>query len=177
MKSKSLFFIPFLLFFFLLETVQLQAQNDSIKTKHYKHALGIAAGFTTGYGLSYQFTPNKFGIQACFAPYKDDYGDQYSIGITFLYKLVETEFANLFAYQGNHFFYSSNKTYGYIYSYPYYNYSEIETVNKYWNNGIGLDIELILQKRISLNLMGGYAVYKNFKNIGFTGETSLYFKF
>lgn len=43
--------------------------------------------------------------------------------------------------------------------------------------GIGIGIEIIILKRISFNLMGGYAGYDSFERIGFTGETGLYFKF
>jgi hypothetical protein len=160
-----------------MENVAGQKQNDSIKTKPFKHGLGVAAGFSTGYGLSYRLFPNKFGIQLAFAPYMDDYESYYSFGFTFLYKIIETEFTNLFVYQGNHFYYSKYKSFDYTYMYPNYTFNQVEIVNKNWNNGIGLGIEFTILKRVSLNLMGGYAAYKNFKNIGFTGETALFFKF
>jgi hypothetical protein len=57
---------------------------------NYENALGVAAGWTTGYGLSYRFQPNKFGVQITFSPYKDSQTTQYSAGLTFLYKLIET---------------------------------------------------------------------------------------
>jgi len=176
MKTKAIFLLP-ILFLFLLQSVLGQKQNDTANNITFKHALGVAAGFTTGYGLSYRFTPNKFGVQLTFAPYKNDETAQYSLGITFMYKIIESEFANFFLYQGNHFFYTKDKTYDYIYYYPNFSFTGREVVDKYWNNGIGIGIEFIILKRVSFNLMGGYAAYKNFENINITGETGLFFKF
>jgi hypothetical protein len=47
----------------------------------------------------------------------------------------------------------------------------------YTNNGVGFGIEIIIAKRISFNLMAGFATYRNFSNINLTGETALYYKF
>ena len=52
-----------------------------------------------------------------------------------------------------------------------------EVINHRMNNGIGIGIEFIVFKRISLNIMGGYAFKDNFKNIGLTGEGGLYYMF
>ena len=64
-----------------------------------KHALGLAAGFTTGYGLSYQYTPiEKLTFQLAFAPYKDDTETQISTGLTFIYRVKQSEKLNFFLY-------------------------------------------------------------------------------
>ncbi|MBG0860063.1 MAG: hypothetical protein IQL11_11200 [Bacteroidales bacterium] len=163
-------FLTLLLFLFLFnQTLSGQEQADTAKSTKFKHALGFGAGFTTGYGLSYRFIPKKFGVQANFAPYKDSYNTSLSIGITFLYKLIETRFTNFFLYQGNHYFYHKEKY--------YYDNPESYEVNKFFSNGLGVGIEFIILKRLSFNLMGGYSVRDNFNKINFTGETGLYFRF
>ena len=156
--------------FLINETISGQEKADTINRTKFKHALGFGAGFTTGYGLSYRFIPDKFGVQANFAPYLDKYRASVSFGITFLYKLIETKNVNLFLYQGNHFYYHKEK---YLDSYPNDSYQ----VDKYFNDGLGIGIEFIILKRLSFNLMGGYAGLENFNRISFTGETGLYYKF
>jgi hypothetical protein len=168
MKTRILIFL--LILFFVNRTISGQEKVDTINITKFKHALGFGAGFTTGYGLSYRFMPNKFGVQTNFAPYKDNYETWLSFGITFLYKLIETKNTNLFLYQGNHYFYHKEQYF------DYYNNSP-DQVDKYFNNGLGIGIEFITLKRLSFNLMGGYAGYRNFKQISFTGETGLYFRF
>ncbi|MFZ4400236.1 MAG: hypothetical protein ACOYO1_09395 [Bacteroidales bacterium] len=177
MKLNSNILILLFLLLFLHKNVSAQKHTDTLEAKSFKHGLGVGAGFTTGYGLSYRFLPEQIGVQICFAPYKSDYTTQYSLGLTFLFKIIETEYTNLFIYQGNHFFYTKEKYDNYIYSYPSYTITPTQFVNKYWNNGMGIGIEFIILKRVSFNLMGGYAGYENFKNVGITGETGLYFRF
>ena len=126
----------------------------------------MGAGFTTGYGLSYRFWPGKLGLQGTFAPYSNQDMSDYSIGVTLLFKLVETEKVNLLLYQGNHYIYRKHK---------YDNSDDVNT--RHFNNGLGIGIEFIILKRVSFNLMGGYAGYRNFERIAPTGETGLYFRF
>jgi hypothetical protein len=147
----------------------------------YKHAIGAGAGFTTGYGLSYRYLHGKFGGQINFAPYHNNETTRYSAGLTFLYKIIEGENTNLYLYQGNHFYYNSQMTY--IYPIvkgpgmptPEPTYERV--TESYMNNGVGIGIEFIIIKRIALNLMGGYASYRNFSQINFTGEAALYYRF
>jgi len=142
------------------------------ENKAFNHSIGVGAGFTTGYGLSYRFWPKKIGAQATFAPFKDESSFQFNIGVTLLYKLIETEKTNLFLYQGNEWYYKN-------YELTYYgNTGPVEKREQdYFHNSIGIGIEFIILKRVSFNIMGGYASYENFSRIGFTGETGLYFKF
>ena len=135
------------------------------------HSLGIGAGFTTGVGLSYRYVPASFGGQVTFAPYSDNYTTQASFGATLLYFLRRNEFTNLFLYQGNHFVYFNDKEW-------YYDNGQIDSYTKsYWNNGVGIGIEIIILQRIGFNMMGGYGFYENFSRLSFTGETGLYYHF
>lgn len=153
-------------------------QTDSI---NHKHAIGIGAGFTTAYGLSYRYTPSRFGVQVNFAPFKNDYGTSVSTGLTFLYTLIPGRVASLFLYQGNHYYYN-NETLYYedaaknVTASGKTNYFTKNT-DSYVNNGIGFGIELLFAKQVAFNLMAGYASYVNFTQINITGEVGLYFKF
>jgi len=91
----------------LLANMSQVLGQDKVKESSSKHGLGAGAGFTTGYGLSYRYTPNKWGAQVNFAPYKDNETERYSVGLTFLYKLIENTNTSLYAYQGNHYYYNS----------------------------------------------------------------------
>jgi len=77
-------------------------KKDQTEINNFKHSIGFAVGATTGYGLSYRFIPKKFGAQIAFAPYKSEFESEYSIGLTFIYKIIEARRASLFIYQGNH---------------------------------------------------------------------------
>lgn len=153
-------------------------QTDSVK---HKHAIGIGAGFTTAYGLSYRYTPSRFGVQVNFAPFKNDYVTSVSTGVTFLYTLIPGNVASLFLYQGNHYYYKRETLYyedatKNISAPGKSNFSETST-DSYVNNGVGFGIELRFAKQVGFNLMAGYASYVNFTQINITGEVGLYFKF
>jgi hypothetical protein len=168
MKPQFISLLSLLFIFFV--TGSISAQVDSTKKTGLKHSMGAAAGLTTGYGLSYRFWPGTVGVQLAFAPTSNSSQSRISSGLTLLFKLVGTERANLFLYQGNHLLYHYME---------YGNYFPSRTSYKEYNlyNGIGLGIEFIIVKRISFNLMGGYAAYESFKSLGLTGETGLFFKF
>lgn len=142
---------------------RLQAQELTVADQS-KHAIGAAAGFTTGYGLSYRYTPGIWAIQATFAPFADEYETQISSGITFIYYLRKLKYVNLYLYQGNHFFYEK------------VDYPEYFNENKQWNNGLGMGFEFIVFERVSVNLMTGFGAYDSFKKYNMTGEVGLFFK-
>jgi hypothetical protein len=160
---------------FLTASAQEQTKED------HKHAIGIGAGFTTAYGLSYRYTPSRFGVQANFAPFKNDFNTTISTGLTFLYKIIPGNVASLFLYQGNHYYYNKETRYfedaaKTMMTDKKTGISETNTQN-YMNNGVGFGIELLFAKQVGFNLMAGYASYVNFSQINVTGEVGLYFKF
>jgi len=149
--------------------------QDSIQDAKLKHGLGFGAGFTTGYGISYKYTPNKFGVQVNLAPYKSKSLQRYSLGITLMYTLIEKKVSKLYLYEANHF-YSSSETFN-----SYDNLGNVSGSYKindsFINNGLGFGFELTIAKSLGLNLMAGYAFYDNFNSINITGETALHYKF
>ena len=150
-----------------------QTENSPSKSKY---AVGIAAGFTTGYGLSYRYQSTKFGTQITFAPYKNPDKFSLDLGLTFLLKLASYENVELFLYQGNHFSRTTNYTTSNDDS-TFDIFNSNTNPQQYFNNGLGLDFEIALNKHAGFHIMAGYAGYKNFRTINITGETALFYKF
>jgi hypothetical protein len=162
----------------LIPALPAAGQDNATENDSYKHAVGIGAGFVTGYGLSYRFQPKKPGFQLNFAPYKDDETARFSTGLTFFYPLIPGKVATLFVYQGNHYYYTSETVYTPDNpASPNPTLIREKVVDSYFNNGLGIGMEIVFAKRIGFNLMMGYAAYANFTKVNLTGETGLYFKF
>ncbi|MBA3900013.1 MAG: hypothetical protein H0X62_07355 [Bacteroidetes bacterium] len=164
-----------------LQSTKTWAQETEPEKESYKHGLGIGAGFTTGYGLSYRFFPGKLGFQLNLAPYKTAETARYSAGLTFIYPIIPGNITTLYIYQGNHFLYSSERIYFEDNTRTIESWEPTEftgqRVDQFFNHGIGFGMEIVFAKRMGLNLMAGYAAYDNFKMLNVTGETALYFKF
>ena len=141
----------------------------------FKHSIGAGAGFITGYGLSYRYKPSEYGFQFNLAPYTDKITSRFSVGVTFQKYLIEGKITNFYLYQGNHFYYSNEiNTTGFE---PVTNKPITERIkDSYFNNGLGIGIEILIAGRIGLNLMTGYAFYVNFTQVNITGEVGLYYK-
>jgi hypothetical protein len=181
MKPLKLFCLSFLLLAFLTHNkayAQEEAEADVFKVE-YKHHLGAAAGFTTGYGLSYRYNFSRYALQLTFSPYITEDHKVISSGIGFLYYLSKDKRVNFYLYQANHFHYRYEK-YGYYNYDAYYSHGHDEW-EKYEesniHNGIGFGVELISHNRISTNAMVGYAAYNNFSNFSLTGELAIYYRF
>ncbi len=159
MKTKILFLAILCLF-----AVSISAQeNNSVERQTYsKHNIGLGAGLSTGFGLSYRYFPKRFGVQANIGTFKPT-DRVYSGGITFLLKIAESKVINLFLYQGNH---ALN-----------YKIAEASDESIYFTNGIGVGTELKIADKIGLNLMCGYAAIDNFTDHFITLETGIYYKF
>ncbi len=177
MKTKL---IAIILLAFALSSFA-QENQDNLSGKKYKYAFGLGAGFTTGLGFSFRYFPKKYGVQINCVPYYNNYGSEVfvSSGLTLLYSINENRFSNVYAYLGNHYLYTklNSSTYAYSPYYGNYQYYNTKVTTEYWNSGIGMGVEFHAQKRITLNLMLGYAQYENFKRLFFTAETALYYRF
>ncbi len=134
------------------------------------HHVGVAAGFVTGYGLSYRhWKSNGHGYQITIAPYVDQSSAYLSLGITGLKIIHIASFANLFVYYGLHFNYSRDK----------YDYDNTVSEQRTIIVGGGPGFEMHYGP-ISLNLMFGLAGRYSGKNdygIQITIETGLYYSF
>ena len=175
MKTKIIIFSIFL----FVGTNRIYAQEKQVNTheKKYKQAFGLGAGFTTGVGFSYRYFPKRYGVQLNIAPYYWNYGKEsfVSSGLTLLLSLEENRTNNIYAYFGNHFLYSRSDQ-SYYYDNQYNPTPKIVTTRKL-NTGVGIGIEFDAEKRVTLNMMVGYASYNTFESLFFTGELALYYRF
>ncbi len=160
----------------VLLAIGLNAQSEKSTSKEFKHGIGLAAGATTGYGLSYQYFPDKFGVQLVFGGIKAREYVNLSIGAVLKYELIKNEKANLFLYQSNSIFYNS-------YEYKDYSWETGEETgtstterSSIFNNGLGLGTDISLSKRLSLNAMGGIGSYDRFAVVTVTAELAVFYR-
>lgn len=156
----------------LFIAVMLPARGQSADAEEdLKFGIGAAAGFSTGYGLSFRYWPSDWGIQLTTAPYYMKNDAQVSFGATALRTIKDDGRIKLFLYWGNHILHER-------YSY-YYDPSNNEiNKNTSWISGIGPGFEFTILDKVSFNLMFGIATYTDGDfMINMTGETGLYYKF
>ena len=157
----------------------LFSQESNNSQKEYKFGIGAAAGFSTGYGLSFRYWPSNWGLQLTTAPYYSEQSSTISLGITTLRLIKDDGRIRLFGYVGNHLYYEKNKNW---YNYPEENQETLKSTT--WILGAGPGIEFIIAKKVSFNLMFGIASYTKFSNqydtnwkLNMTGESALYYRF
>jgi hypothetical protein len=145
------------------------------------HNIGAAAGFVTGYGLSYRQWIGKYGVQATCAPYYEKNPDRtnYSVsfGVTGLRTLIEANFVNLFLYAGPHFWYGYNRGIEYDNNGDSMGIHTSREKMLFAGGGPGIDFHFW---KLSFNVMVGLAFHSDFDasvGINFTGETGLYYSF
>lgn len=139
--------------------------NDSVFINKYRNSLGFGAGFSTGFGMSYRhYLNNDIGFQLNFLNSITERNIDASVGVSILFRLVETEKLHFFAYQGNHFIYSKYK----------YDFNPYGTSN--WINGLGVGVEIYIRERIGFNIMWGYAYHQPLEGFTMTGETGIYYR-
>ncbi|MBN1756824.1 MAG: hypothetical protein JW863_00815 [Chitinispirillaceae bacterium] len=149
------------------------------------HNVGAAAGFVTGYGLSYRQWIRDWGFQLTTAPFhqesENSSSTQISLGITALRKIKEAKLLNLFAYLGPHYHF-------YRYTDTYLTYTPYGPPEKHTNistnrvlfvgGGPGIDFHFL---RISFSMMFGIAGHHDFdtneSGMHLTGETALFYSF
>lgn len=166
MKKLALFLIGIFLFTFL-GAQQVSPPQQQKNDKTFKHALGFAAGFTSGYGLSYRFMPKKVGVQITVAPFSSEDITQYSLGFAVLGKLAETRVSDFFIYGSTHYFYREKH---------HDSWNLNEPIKRQINTGLGIGIEFKAGDRVIIDLMTGYGGYDGFKRFNMTGEMGIYFK-
>lgn len=176
MKNIQLLLISSALITFSFTSFSQYEESKTPKNEYRvksKHAVGLAAGFSTGYGLSYQYTPNKLTFMLAFAPIKDDNMTLISTGLTFIYRIKEGEKLNFFVYQANHYIVDRSTRNQYI-SPGVYQSTTIN--NDRFNNGLGLGFEFFIGRNVVFDLMAGYGARDNFNKLGLTAEIGLFYK-
>jgi hypothetical protein len=128
--------------------------------KDYNSGLGYNLGFSTGIGLTYRYTPSKFGVQLTFGAYDNDF----SAAVTTMYIVKRNKLSKLYLYNGNNYFSKDN----------------ILLDNITWVNSLGVGIELNSEMPFSLSIMLGSAIISELQQdirTGITGEITILYKF
>lgn len=126
------------------------------------HEIGIAAGFVTGYGLSYRYWPKKLGVQLTAFPLISNDKSYLSLGVTGLLELDSRDWYRFFAYLGGNVnIQSYDETY---YSYSSYDplntdYTTVSIKDKKYTVGFGPGIEFTPGGKIGFNIMTGFQFY------------------
>jgi len=159
-------------------TLSSIAQDEKKATSSPKHHLGLHAGTTTGYGISYRYWPTKFGGEITASP-RFETGGRYTVstGLSFLYSLKENEKYTLFTYFGNSIL--AKKSNYQIYNQTTGIYTnEIKKTTDY-NASIGFGVKVNFWENLNFNLQGGYGFYDitNDINTNFSAEIGMYYHF
>lgn len=175
MKKIKIFVLCFA--FFSISSVSAEENKEKVEnSREFNHGVGIAAGFVTGYGLSYRYLTRKYILQFTFAPYIEGENATISTGAAILKNIYIGDTSKLFAYSGVHYWYHKYTE----------KISEDDVVlkgqwtDKWLNIGIGPGFEFSLTNNVVLDIMAGYAVYvsnTSYPRLNFTGEAALYFYF
>lgn len=143
-----------------------------------KHFIGLHAGPTRGYGISYRYWPTKFGGEITANP-RFRKGGEYSIstGLSFLYKLKENERHTFYSYVGNSILATKRKENTFNPN-TQITTSEIKETVEY-NASLGLGYKINFWDNLDFNLQIGYGFYEittDF-NTNFSSEVGLYYHF
>lgn len=144
------------------------SQEVKPERKNNGHHIGVYAGASSGYGISYRYFLKGVGFQITTTPIIGSDNTHLSIGGMVLFSLNRTEHTNLFGYVGHHYRYDKEENY-YYYDADYSDYERIETFH---STGIGVGFELDVANRIGFNWHLGYAYYNTTKDDYYNGETN-----
>ncbi len=172
-----------LLIILITQISMFNAFTENEKIEYISHYIGAAAGFSTGYGLSYRYWPGNYGTQIVFAPYSDGVDTTINIGSAALKTLFETKYTRLFLYlAGNTTYQNYEEWYNEDITDP--DNDTYDTRRKQaWSGtvGIGPGLEIYLFTNIVLDIMFGYKYsvgeFMSQEGIGFTAEAALYYRF
>ena len=135
MKSiKPIIFFACIAFF----TLATSAQENPV------HKLGLHGGMTSGFGISYKFEQEGFGIQAVVLPHlyrnENELLRPSSIGISLFYSFFQRRVIDIFAYT----------------SIGHFGTPEIAP---FFNAGLGAGIEFHIAERLNLNMQYGIGYF------------------
>ena len=177
-KLTIVSFLTFALCFSSYGQDTLKQKSDFVQK--YKWGIGLGLGATTGLGFSLKYHPKRIGIQLNFIPYIDNENSEkfISAGLTLTHDLEKTKYSNFYLYFANSLIYRSFQTTYDEYT-PYIGYTTYYNTDSYlkYNSGLGFGFEFDTQRRVVLNLMGGYAQYDWFNKLFFTAEAAVYYRF
>lgn len=163
---------------FSLTTLYLGAEEtiEEIRPNY----IGGAAGFSTGYGLSYRYWPGDLGTQIVFTPIINEYGTSFNVGTGLFKTLHDGKATRLFLFLAGNGTYTEGVESIYADEVPFDVIREEEYTRFDWGVGIGPGLEIYFFKNIVLDIMFGYRYGQGdsyFEGLGFTAEAALYYRF
>ncbi len=137
-----------LIILLFVSALMVNAQNsDSLKTSKFKHSIGLQAGYSSAYGLSYRMDYNNWGLMTVFSPRINGNQQVYSFGITALRTVHKGDKASLFLYLGEHYLRNyRNRSYNY------------EQLSQNYITAFGYGIKINFSSKVYLNLQFGIGV-------------------
>lgn len=127
------------------------------------HHVGVSAGFTTGFGLSYRYWPSKLGIQVTALPtFIKNQGSLTSFGASALYTLHEGSKIDLYSYLGNSIILEKNS-----------NQSNVT-----YNAGVGFGLKFNIFDELNVNAQFGYGglnLTDKYSSFTMVGEIGFYY--
>jgi hypothetical protein len=160
------------LLFFMLSVVDLKAQEIEVEEEASPHMFGLAAGFTSGLGLSYEYKPKRLGVQVLAFPIITENMTFLSAGLNFKYDLKVYESFSVFGFLNNRLR-MTDDIYGITGNENYAFEAEGNYFRIAHGAGLGLNIEVF--DHFGLNLMTGFGVY-NYSGFSMTLDSGLYFR-
>jgi hypothetical protein len=164
----------------LVIAVQAQDENEAeLNPYDYKHAVGANLGETTGVGLAYRYSFDRFSAQLAFWPVVEDIETNVNLraSLSFYYRLREYEHVNLLLYQGNEYQYRKHYMYSCPFGFVCPQYVPVVGEIHEYSTSLGFGVEFLMGKHLSLNIMLGYAAMDNFTSLKLKGESGLFFHF
>lgn len=150
------------LFFGIITAVSLQAQDFETKSEnpdleYSTNEFGAHVGATTGMGLSYRHWFDNTGVQLTFLPFKSNYEELYSIGLSGLYSVNRSKYVHVFGYLGSHLLAQDGEV----------------------NLNVGAGPGFAFGKTVTFNLQVGYGLYFSEEDYQIlpTVEIGLYYRF
>jgi hypothetical protein len=141
--------------------------EDKAKIRNY---IGMAAGFTTGYGPCYELKYKKLGVQLVFTPFKNTNLTQHSIGFTPKYTFFSNSSVEVFSYLGTHYLYQKRRST----QFDKYGKEHISTKNNSaLYNGLGAGILVGSQRPVNFEFMCGFLSKNMFQELNLTTEATL----
>ncbi len=106
------FFAVIMAILIVSSALSAQADGDSASSKNTTpHYFGVGAGYVTGFGLSYKYWPNKFGVQFNMLPIMSKKYSLFSIGLTGLYAIRSYSITRFFLYAGGNYYQEKENSY------------------------------------------------------------------
>ncbi len=168
-----------LLTFTFIFTAYLFSETPKVEDENLPHYIGAAAGFSTGYGLSYRYWPGDLGLQVVFTPIATSEDLMFNLGTAGFKTLHETKYTRLFLYLAANGTYANGEETIWADEEPYEEISSKRVDSFEFATGIGPGLEIYLFKNIVIDLMFGFKFglggYDS--GLGFSAEGGIYYRF